>query len=121
MLRAAVLRVLARAPAQVQVQALVVLLVLCLGGQAQWRVLVVLLVLCPVGQTRWQALVILEQHCEKVAEKVLEKAKIKLQKGAALRGTSAFDRDAYRKGQGTNSPSRLCQGSRLYEGSMKAL
>ena len=59
MLRAAVLRVLARAPAQVQVQALVVLLVLCPEGQAQWQVLVALLVLCPVGQTRWQTLVVL--------------------------------------------------------------
>ena len=46
-----------------------------------------------------QALVVLEHHCHKVAEKVLEDNKIKLRKGAALRGTSNFDPEAYRKGQ----------------------
>ena len=45
------------------------------------------------------ALIVLEQHCEKVAAKVLEEKQIKLRKGPRLGGTSRFDPAAFHKGQ----------------------
>lgn len=46
-----------------------------------------------------QALVVLEQHCQKVAEQVLKKSKVKLRAGRPLQGTSCFDSQAFNKGK----------------------